>query len=84
MNSLANEMTEGKYFYRPKKIKLSVLTDSKNWPVVYLTVVFEDVRLLNTTGREAVYVDGGVLCNYPIFCFDGKKLLIHPTIHVCI
>ncbi|XP_048758852.2 uncharacterized protein LOC125668600 [Ostrea edulis] len=43
-----------------------------------IPVVFEDVRLMNNTGREAVYVDGGVLCNYPIFCFDGWWLSMNP------
>lgn len=23
-------------------------------------------------GQKDVYVDGGVLCNYPIHCFDGE------------
>ncbi|XP_070210981.1 uncharacterized protein [Littorina saxatilis] len=29
-------------------------------------------------GTEDVYVDGGVLCNYPIHCFDGWYLSMKP------
>ncbi|XP_048758853.2 uncharacterized protein LOC125668601 [Ostrea edulis] len=43
-----------------------------------MLVVFEDVRFINSTGRKGVYVDGGVLCNYPIFCFDGWWLSMNP------
>lgn len=27
----------------------------------------------NHDGNKDIYVDGGVLCNYPIHCFDGKN-----------
>ncbi|XP_061191396.1 uncharacterized protein LOC133199587 [Saccostrea echinata] len=44
-----------------------------------IPVVFEDVRMINvSSGREAVYIDGGLLCNYPIFCFDGWWLSMKP------
>ncbi|XP_062596768.1 uncharacterized protein LOC134258251 [Saccostrea cucullata] len=44
-----------------------------------IPVVFEDVRMTNaSSGREAVYVDGGLLCNYPVFCFDGWWLSMKP------
>jgi hypothetical protein len=33
--------------------------------------VFQVVRE-TFNGQENVYVDGGLLCNYPIHAFDGK------------
>lgn len=33
--------------------------------------LFEAVKLKNYLGEEDVYVDGGLLCNYPIHAFDG-------------
>ncbi|XP_062618753.1 uncharacterized protein LOC134280363 [Saccostrea cucullata] len=44
-----------------------------------IPVVFEEVRMINVcSGREAAYVDGGLLCNYPVFCFDGWWLSMKP------
>jgi predicted acylesterase/phospholipase RssA len=37
----------------------------------YLSGVFQCVRQINND-CEDVYVDGGLLCNYPIHAFDGK------------
>ncbi len=28
------------------------------------------------------YIDGGVLCNYPIHCFDGELYLLHILIQL--
>lgn len=35
-------------------------------------------RSCKINGVENVYVDGGVLCNYPIHCFDGWWLSMNP------
>ena len=37
----------------------------------YFAGVFQVVRE-TFNGQEDVYVDGGLLCNYPIHAFDGK------------
>ena len=29
------------------------------------------------TGEYEVCIDGGILCNYPIRCFDGKDIIDH-------
>lgn len=31
-------------------------------------------RKYDNNGQKDTYVDGGVLCNYPIQCFDGKRV----------
>ena len=38
------------------------------FPVVFQPVLHKD----EYTGQWDYYVDGGVLCNYPIHSFDGK------------
>ncbi|XP_062574554.1 uncharacterized protein LOC134236402 [Saccostrea cucullata] len=46
---------------------------------ISIPVYFENIKLMNAnSGRNAVYVDGGVLCNYPISCFDGWWLSMKP------
>ena len=37
--------------------------------------MFQCVREINND-HEDVYVDGGLLCNYPIHAFDGKVLIM--------
>ncbi|XP_062618754.1 uncharacterized protein LOC134280364 [Saccostrea cucullata] len=44
-----------------------------------LPVLFEHVQPMNAScGRKSVYIDGGMLCIYPIFCFDGWWLSMKP------
>ena len=33
--------------------------------------VFQAVQLKNDCGQTDMYVDGGLVCNYPIHAFDG-------------
>ena len=37
----------------------------------YISGYFEPVKYC-LDGQECYFVDGGILCNYPIFCYDGK------------
>ena len=34
--------------------------------------VFQAVKIRNEQGQKDMYVDGGILCNYPVHVFDGK------------
>ena len=34
--------------------------------------VFQAVKIRNEQGQKDMYVDGGLLCNYPVHVFDGK------------
>jgi hypothetical protein len=34
--------------------------------------LFQPQKIRNDKGQKDVYVDGGVLCNYPLHAFDGK------------
>mgnify|MGYP001803140226 CR=1 FL=1 len=43
--------------------------------IVYLKTVpgvFQAVKIRNEQGQKDMYVDGGILCNYPVHVFDGK------------
>lgn len=42
--------------------------------IVLFSGVFQCVREMNND-YEDVYVDGGLLCNYPIHAFDGMYLI---------
>ena len=33
--------------------------------------IFEAVKMTNSIGQTDIYVDGGIVCNYPIHAFDG-------------
>ena len=51
----------------------------------YLVLGLFQATQYETHGQENTYVDGGVLCNYPIHCYDGKSLLyclIHGVQHM--
>lgn len=39
---------------------------------IYISGVFQSYRHVTDDGTMDVYVDGGLLCNYPIHAFDGK------------
>ena len=41
------------------------------WALFVFEGVFQCVREMNND-YEDVYVDGGLLCNYPIHAFDGE------------
>ena len=49
------------------------ITDRPN-VVGFLSGVFQSVRY-KVHETEDIFVDGGLLCNYPIHAFDGKLLL---------
>lgn len=34
--------------------------------------IFQAVKRINDLGQTDVYIDGGLLCNYPVHAFDGK------------
>ena len=36
-----------------------------------LTGLFQAVKLRNSQGNTDMYVDGGLLCNYPVHVYDG-------------
>jgi len=44
---------------------------------VYFTGVLEPISLENVTGSTDLYIDGGVICNYPVYVFDGSYC------HIC-
>ena len=33
--------------------------------------IFQAVQMRNNSGQTDIFVDGGVVCNYPIHAFDG-------------
>lgn len=40
--------------------------------------VLEPIRMHHADGNSDLYIDGGVICNYPIYAFDGMfTVLIH-------
>ena len=39
---------------------------------IYISGVFQSYHHVADDGTMDVYVDGGLLCNYPIHAFDGK------------
>lgn len=41
-------------------------------PRVFYLGMFQSVFYRTPSGDTDVYVDGGLLVNYPIFAFDGK------------
>jgi len=53
--------------------------------VLVVSVVFRAVRQ-TLSGRECLYVDGGILDQYPIYWFDGKLPLnyIHNCFVICL
>lgn len=40
--------------------------------ITHIVGVLEPVQLQHLDGQCDMYIDGGVICNYPIFVFDGK------------
>ena len=63
-----------RWFRQPcflKAILVSVGTGFTISTFVVFVGVFQCVREMNND-YEDVYVDGGLLCNYPIHAFDGK------------
>ena len=38
----------------------------------YNTGVFTPMRIKTVAGTKDYYVDGGVLCNFPLHAYDGK------------
>ena len=38
----------------------------------HITALFQASKIKNGKGKKDFYVDGGVLCNYPVHAFDGK------------
>jgi hypothetical protein len=46
--------------------------------MIYITGVFQAIeyKMLMDTN---LYVDGGVICNYPLHCFDGRLINIRET-----
>ena len=38
----------------------------------YISALFQAPKIKNGKGQKDFYVDGGVLCNYPVHAFDGK------------
>lgn len=40
----------------------------------YILGIFQAVKVKNDRGDTDVYIDGGLLCNYPVHAFDGKLL----------
>lgn len=51
--------------------QLSSVTHIIHYDSVYPSGMFSALRY-DHYGQKDVYVDGGVLCNYPIHCFDGE------------
>lgn len=45
---------------------------------IAIPVLFSAVKLSATEDWQDVLVDGGVLCNYPVHCFDGWYLSMNP------
>ena len=39
--------------------------------MLIMTGLFQPIKY-DQHGEVNTYVDGGVLCNYPIHCYDGK------------
>ena len=53
----------------------SILIESNNFVYLcfFLTGVFRPVKQMSLSGKSYdYYVDGGMLCNYPIHCYDGN------------
>ena len=40
--------------------------------IFYFTGVFTPMRIKTVAGTKDYYVDGGVLCNFPLHAYDGK------------
>lgn len=40
--------------------------------IFYNTGVFTPMRIKTVAGTKDYYVDGGVLCNFPLHAYDGK------------
>ena len=38
----------------------------------YFTALFMPIKLFTNAETTDYYVDGGVLCNYPLHAYDGK------------
>ena len=55
---------------------LFFLTEKNGFFFIFLNIfisgVFQSYRHVTDDGTMDVYVDGGLLCNYPIHAFDGK------------
>ena len=41
--------------------------------ITYFLGVLEPMQLQHQDGKQDLYIDGGVICNYPIYAFDGKS-----------
>ena len=40
--------------------------------IFYNTGVFTPMHIKTVAGTKDYYVDGGVLCNFPLHAYDGK------------
>ena len=47
--------------------------DNKTNGSLYTFLGVFTARIYDNHGQFDTYVDGGVLCNYPIQCYDGKS-----------
>ena len=39
--------------------------------------IFEAVKVKNSFGKTDLYIDGGLICNYPIHAFDGTYVCMY-------
>ena len=49
------------------------MTQGLIFVICHLAGLFQAVKLENSGGEMDMYVDGGLLCNYPVHVYDGMK-----------
>lgn len=81
----ASDLTEKRLLIFPKDLEYFTV-EPKEFPVslavrmsVSIPIFFEPVRLKDKSGRKHLIVDGGLLSNYPLWLFDGRKGSGRPT-----
>ena len=54
-------------------MKFVLITQGLIFVICHLAGLFQAVKLENSGGEMDMYVDGGLLCNYPVHVYDGMK-----------
>lgn len=52
----------------------SLRSNSIGYNIIYVFLVMFQATKYTQHGETNTYVDGGLICNYPVHCFDGKSV----------